>query len=215
MQPKKYILILLQLIQILKDKKVWNDKLYISSDHARKRQRIQQFTNEISNEINYFLIVKKRNSWDQAVQNIPKSRHKDYENLFEAVWKKDINTIKKLTNINNKYPTIIGCRDNIGFTPLQLAIYLEDMELISLILQISLEQYTPYDNIELKDQNNVNTLNNFDILNGNFNINNHVTQTKTDNVHQDINSIVSLLSPIDFINYSSIINIYEKNKPYN
>lgn len=214
------------LMKYLKDNKAFNNNIYQTIENEYKKNNNPFDNNGLG--INYLggnnryqqtysfsMINPQSTGYYNNTVPISTTQQSEYEKLYDAIWRKDINTIIHLTNtVNNSKPLLIGCVDSFGFTPLTLALYIGDMKLVSVILEICLKQYTPLKKVDEKNKKGSGyKINNFDLINGNvFNsigINNNNKQIVDQ--HQDLNKIISLLSPIKFISFNNLIPTLDKS----
>ncbi len=75
---------------------------------------------------------------------LPDSEQSLYQEMFESVWDGDLEAVKHMTTKRDDKDRLLVCvQDSAGLTPLALAAFRGHAEIVTLLIRVATEQYTP------------------------------------------------------------------------
>ena len=129
---------------------------FIASQHTLNQLRLQQYTSPTvcmsllyvargcpfgvrSNGGRYMY-----HSYGNQALLLPDSEQPLYQEMFEAVWDGDVEAVRHMTTkLDDKDRLLVCVQDSQRFTPLVLAAYRGHTAVVTLLLKVAAEQYTP------------------------------------------------------------------------
>ena len=75
---------------------------------------------------------------------LPDSEQSLYHEMFESIWDGDLEAVKHMTTkLDDKDRLLVCVQDLLMLTPLAIAVYRGHADLVTLLVKVAAEQYTP------------------------------------------------------------------------